>query len=172
MKFQTRLFDFRISPLHTRSSPHPLYSSLGSSSCLLLLRSGLYFATIWSKNRAKSSNNFQSGFPYRWEPEPSTSSCSLQYSSLSHGFQNTKAWLVQTWKSYFWVKLTHLQNKKQTELQSILIKVLGIVTSGFGLSSTVFSPLQTFLINPNNLSPMKVKTLNNQHFYSLYYSRD
>ena len=37
-----------------------------------------------------------------------------------------------------------------------LPQVLGIVTSGFGLSSTVFSPLQTLLINPSNLPPLRV----------------
>ena len=35
-------------------------------------------------------------------------------------------------------------------------QVLGIVTSGFGLSSTLFSPLQTLLINPSNLPPLRV----------------
>ena len=38
-------------------------------------------------------------------------------------------------------------------------QVLGIVTSGFGLSSTVFSPLQTLLINPSNLPPLRVKLI-------------
>ena len=36
-----------------------------------------------------------------------------------------------------------------------LFQVIGIVTAGFGLSSTVFSPLQTLLINPSNLPPLK-----------------
>ena len=36
-----------------------------------------------------------------------------------------------------------------------LLQVIGIVTAGFGLSSTVFSPLQTLLINPSNLPPLK-----------------
>ena len=63
MKFQTRLFDFRISPLHARSSPHPLLSSLGSSSCLSLLRSGSYLTTRSSKNRAQRvQKNFKFAF--------------------------------------------------------------------------------------------------------------
>ena len=37
----------------------------------------------------------------------------------------------------------------------ILLQVIGIVSAGFGLSSTVFSPLQTLLINPSNLPPLK-----------------
>ena len=41
-------------------------------------------------------------------------------------------------------------------------QVLGIVTSGFGLSSTVFSPLQTLLINPSNLPPLRVKLIQNR----------
>ena len=56
MQYQTRLFDFRISSLHTRSSPHPLHCTLGSSSCLLLLRSGSYLTTRSSKNRAQGWN--------------------------------------------------------------------------------------------------------------------
>jgi len=44
--------------------------------------------------------------------------------------------------------------------------VLGIVTSGFGLSSTLFSPLQTLLINPSNLPPLKdVKDFNSTSLY-------
>jgi len=44
--------------------------------------------------------------------------------------------------------------------------VLGIVTSGFGLSSTVFSPLQALLINPSNLPPLKdEKDLNSTSLY-------
>jgi len=34
-------------------------------------------------------------------------------------------------------------------------KVIGIVTSGFGFSSTLFIPLQTLLINPSNISPVQ-----------------
>merc|ERR1719270_2231413 len=32
-------------------------------------------------------------------------------------------------------------------------KVIGFIAGGFGLSSTVFSPLQVFLVNPSNASP-------------------
>ena len=32
-------------------------------------------------------------------------------------------------------------------------KVIGIITSGYGFSSTVFIPLQTLLINPSNIPP-------------------
>jgi len=34
-------------------------------------------------------------------------------------------------------------------------KVIGIITSGFGFSSTLFIPLQTLLINPSNISPVQ-----------------
>ena len=53
-----------------------------------------------------------------------------------------------------------LVSESTTEIYIQLIfglpQVLGIVTSGFGLSSTVFSPLQTLLINPSNLPPLRV----------------
>jgi sugar phosphate permease len=32
-------------------------------------------------------------------------------------------------------------------------KIIGFIQAGFGLSSTVFTPIQTFLINPGNVSP-------------------
>lgn len=32
-------------------------------------------------------------------------------------------------------------------------KIIGIVQAGFGLASTLFTPLQTFLINPHNIPP-------------------
>ena len=38
--------------------------------------------------------------------------------------------------------------------------VIGFIASGFGLSSTVFSPLQTVLVNPDNVPPVVV-SLNN-----------
>ena len=53
------------------------------------------------------------------------------------------------------------ESKPEIYIQLIfgLPQVLGIVTSGFGLSSTVFSPLQTLLINPSNLPPLRVHLL-------------
>ena len=50
----------------------------------------------------------------------------------------------------------HVRNLQPVRLG---LQVLGIVTSGFGLSSTVFSPLQTLLINPSNLPPLRVKLI-------------
>ena len=32
-------------------------------------------------------------------------------------------------------------------------KVIGFVNGGFGLASTVFSPIQTLIVNPNNVPP-------------------
>lgn len=34
-------------------------------------------------------------------------------------------------------------------------KVIGLVTSGYGLSSTLFTPLQTALVNPANIPPVR-----------------
>ena len=38
-------------------------------------------------------------------------------------------------------------------LQSAHDQVTGFVNGGFGLSPTVFSPLQSLLVNPANLAP-------------------
>jgi len=43
-------------------------------------------------------------------------------------------------------------------------KVLGVVTSGYGLSSTVFSPIQTFLINPSNAAPQQKGNSSSSYF--------
>jgi len=34
-------------------------------------------------------------------------------------------------------------------------RVVGFISSGFGLSSTIFTPIQTYLVNPNNIEPVK-----------------
>ena len=39
-------------------------------------------------------------------------------------------------------------------------KIIGIITSGFGLSSFVFAPLQTLMINPSNIHPVQ-ESINN-----------
>ena len=54
-----------------------------------------------------------------------------------------------------------LVSKIYPNLQQAILgnQVLGIVTSGFGLSSTVFSPLQTLLTNPGNLPPLRVRLI-------------
>ena len=36
--------------------------------------------------------------------------------------------------------------------------VIGFIASGFGLSSTIFSPLQTAMVNPNNVPPEVANT--------------
>ena len=42
-------------------------------------------------------------------------------------------------------------------------KVVGVITSGYGLSSTVFVPIQTFIVNPSNIAP--VQRENSSSFY-------
>ena len=44
-------------------------------------------------------------------------------------------------------------------------KVLGIVTSGYGFSSFVFTPLQTLWINPSNIAPVKDTNDNSSSSY-------
>ena len=36
-------------------------------------------------------------------------------------------------------------------------KVIGFVMAGHGLSQTLFSPLQTLVVNPDNISPVSVR---------------
>jgi len=44
-------------------------------------------------------------------------------------------------------------------------KVIGIVASGFGLSSFVFAPIQTMIINPGNISPVPELETNSSSSY-------
>ena len=32
-------------------------------------------------------------------------------------------------------------------------KIMGVINSGFGLSATVFAPVQSLLVNPSNIAP-------------------
>ena len=94
------------------------------------------------------SSHFQTKWdarPCSWERGRSTSSCFPLFSSRSPGSRTTRDWWVSP-----------LQKNIYIQLIFGLPQVLGIVTSGFGLSSTVFSPLQTLLINPSNLPPLRV----------------
>ena len=45
-------------------------------------------------------------------------------------------------------------------------KVLGFINGGFGLSSTVFSPLQSILVNPDNIAPVPVQSSENSSLAS------
>ena len=42
-------------------------------------------------------------------------------------------------------------------------KVMGVITSGYGLSSTIFAPIQTLIINPANIAPVQKE--NSSSFY-------
>ena len=44
-------------------------------------------------------------------------------------------------------------------------KVIGLITSGYGFSSFVFSPLQTLMINPSNIPPVKEGNANSSSSY-------
>jgi len=43
-------------------------------------------------------------------------------------------------------------------------KVVGFISGGFGLSSTVFTPFQTFLVNPNNTDPTRNDLTTSSYF--------
>ena len=43
-------------------------------------------------------------------------------------------------------------------------KVIGIITSGYGFSSTVFTPLQTLMINPSNIPPVPDRNTSSSYF--------
>ena len=45
-------------------------------------------------------------------------------------------------------------------------KVLGFINGGFGLSSTVFSPLQSILVNSDNIAPVPVQSSENSSLAS------
>ena len=45
-------------------------------------------------------------------------------------------------------------------------KVLGFINGGFGLSTTVFSPLQSYLVNPDNIAPVPVQSSENSSLAS------
>ena len=44
-------------------------------------------------------------------------------------------------------------------------KVIGLITSGYGFSSFVFSPLETLMINPSNIPPVKEENTNSSSSY-------
>lgn len=43
-------------------------------------------------------------------------------------------------------------------------KVIGIITSGYGFSSTVFAPIQTLMINPSNIPPVPEGNSSSSYF--------
>lgn len=49
-------------------------------------------------------------------------------------------------------------------------KVIGFIAGGFGLSSTVFSPLQVFLVNPSNAAPNFLNSTNSNSSKSSYFT--
>ena len=47
-------------------------------------------------------------------------------------------------------------------------KVIGLVTSGYGLSSTLFTPLQTALVNPANIPPVRQAAVSSKREHCIW----